>query len=136
MRALIGNLFAAPAGAAPRRRLGYSDVFLAFGAVLIITVMILPLPLVLIDALVAVNVSIGFGLLLLGIYIPSPIAFSSFPSVLLLTTLFRLAISVAITRSILRNAEGGQIVETSGSLVADGNPEVGLVVYLIITVAQ
>src|SRR5690554_308094 len=136
MRTLIANLFSAPAGAAPRRRLGYSDVFLAFGAVLIITVMILPLPLVLIDALVAVNVSIGFGLLLLGIYIPSPIAFSSFPSVLLLTTLFRLAISVAITRSILLNVEGGHIVETFGSLVAGGNLVVGLVVFLIITVVQ
>ena len=136
MRALIGNLFAAPAGAAPRKRLGYSDVFLAFAAVLIITVMILPLPLVLIDALVAVNVSVGFGLLLLAIYIPSPIAFSSFPSVLLLTTLFRLAISVAITRSILLNAEGGHIVETFGALVAGGNLVVGLVVFLIITVVQ
>ena len=136
MRALIGNLFAAPAGSAPRRRLGYSDVFLAFGAVLIITVMILPLPLVLLDSLVAVNISIGFGLLLLGIYIPSPVAFSSFPSVLLLTTLFRLAISVAITRSILLNAEGGHIVETFGALVAGGNLVVGLVVFLIITVVQ
>ena len=115
MRALIGNLFAAPAGSAPRRRMGYSDVFLAFAAVLIITVMILPLPLVLLDSLVAVNVSVGFGLLLLAIYIPSPVAFSSFPSVLLLTTLFRLAISVAITRSILLNAEGGHIVETFGA---------------------
>ena len=136
MRALIANLFAAPEGSAPRKRLGYSDVFLAFGAVLIITVMILPLPLVLIDSLVAVNVSIGFGLLLLAIYIPSPMAFSSFPSVLLLTTLFRLAISVAITRSILLNAEGGHIVETFGSLVAGGNLVVGLVVFLIITVVQ
>lgn len=136
MRALIGNLFAAPAGSAQRGRLGYSDVFLAFGAVLIIAVMILPLPLVLIDSLVAVNISIGFGLLLLGIYIPSPVAFSSFPSVLLLTTLFRLAISVAITRSILLNAEGGHIVETFGALVAGGNLVVGMVVFLIITVVQ
>ncbi|MDH5822031.1 type III secretion system export apparatus subunit SctV [Luteimonas sp. RD2P54] len=136
MRALIGNLLAAPAGMAPRRGLGYSDVLLAFGAVTIISVMILPLPLVLIDSLVAVNISIGFGLLLLGIYIPNPVAFSSFPSVLLLTTLFRLAISIAITRSILLNAEGGHIVETFGSLVAGGNLVVGLVVFLIITVVQ
>ncbi len=136
MRALIGSLFAAPAGAAPRARLGYSDVVLAFGAVLIISVMILPLPLVIIDALVAVNISIGFGLLLLAIYIPTPVAFSSFPSVLLLTTLFRLALSIAITRSILLNAEGGHIVETFGTLVAGGNLVVGLVVFLIITVVQ
>jgi type III secretion protein V len=135
MRALIGQLFAAPGGARRPKR-GYSDVILAFGAVLIISVMILPLPLVVLDALVAVNISIGFGLLLLGIYIPTPVAFSSFPSVLLLTTLFRLAISIAITRSILLNAEGGHIVETFGTMVAGGNLVVGLVVFLIITVVQ
>ncbi|MEN1928787.1 type III secretion system export apparatus subunit SctV [Luteimonas sp. MJ250] len=135
MRALIQNLFAAPANT-KRARLGYSDIVLAVAAVLIISVMILPLPLVVIDALVAVNISIGFGLLLLAIYIPTPVAFSSFPSVLLLTTLFRLALSIAITRSILLDAEGGHIVETFGALVAGGNLVVGLVVFLIITVVQ
>ena len=135
MRALIDTLFAAPGGA-KRVRPGYSDIVLAVGAVLIISVMILPLPLVVIDALVAVNISIGFGLLLLAIYIPTPVAFSSFPSVLLLTTLFRLALSIAITRSILLDAEGGHIVETFGNMVAGGNLVVGLVVFLIITVVQ
>ncbi|WP_101926134.1 MULTISPECIES: type III secretion system export apparatus subunit SctV [Luteimonas] len=136
MRALLATLTGAPAGAAPRVKLGYSDVVLAFAAVTIISVMILPLPLVIIDTLVAINISIGFGLLLLGIYIPTPVAFSSFPSVLLLTTLFRLAISIAITRSILLHAEGGHIVETFGALVAGGNLVVGMVVFLIITVVQ
>lgn len=136
VRGWLGSLLAAPDGAAPRRGLGYSDVILAFGAVLIISVMILPLPLVVIDALVAINISIGFGLLLLGIYIPNPVAFSSFPSVLLLTTLFRLAISIAITKSILLHADGGHIVETFGTLVAGNNLVVGLVVFLIITVVQ
>ncbi|MDR7194704.1 type III secretion system export apparatus subunit SctV [Luteimonas terrae] len=136
MKAFFATLTGAPAGAAPRGKLGYSDIVLAFAAVTIISVMILPLPLVIIDTLVAVNISIGFGLLLLGIYIPSPVAFSSFPSVLLLTTLFRLAISIAITRSILLHAEGGHIVETFGTLVAGGNLVVGMVVFLIITVVQ
>jgi len=136
VRAFLATLTGAPAGAAPRAKLGYSDIILAFAAVTIISVMILPLPLVIIDTLVAVNISIGFGLLLLGIYIPTPVAFSSFPSVLLLTTLFRLAISIAITRSILLHAEGGHIVETFGTLVAGGNLVVGMVVFLIITVVQ
>jgi len=136
VKALFATLTGTPAGAAPRVRLGYSDVVLAFAAVTIISVMILPLPLVIIDTLVAINISIGFGLLLLGIYIPTPVAFSSFPSVLLLTTLFRLAISIAITRSILLHAEGGHIVETFGTLVAGGNLVVGMVVFLIITVVQ
>ncbi len=136
MKAFLATLTGAPAGAAPRAKFGYSDIILAVAAVTIISVMILPLPLVIIDTLVAVNISIGFGLLLLGIYIPTPVAFSSFPSVLLLTTLFRLAISIAITRSILLHAEGGHIVETFGTLVAGGNLVVGMVVFLIITVVQ
>src|SRR5690606_27720236 len=86
MRALIGQLFAGPVfGGRPRT--GYSDIVLASAAVLIIRVMLLPLLLVVIDALVAVNDSMGFGLLLLAISIPTPLAFSSFPSVLLLTAL-------------------------------------------------
>ncbi|MBX9401238.1 FHIPEP family type III secretion protein [Lysobacter sp. BMK333-48F3] len=136
MRALLSSLIAAPPGTQPRRRAGYSDVVLAAAAVTIIGVMILPLPLAIIDTLVAVNIAIGFGLLLIALYIPTPVAFSSFPSVLLLTTLFRLSLSIAITRSILLEANGGHIVETFGSLVAGGNLVVGFVVFLIITVVQ
>ncbi len=136
IRAYIAQAVAAPVGAAPRRRTGYSDIILAVAAVTIVGVMILPLPLVAIDTLVAVNIAIGFGLLLISIYIPTPVAFSSFPSVLLLTTLLRLAISIAITRSILLHAEAGHIVDTFGSMVAGGNLVVGLVVFMIITVVQ
>ena len=136
MRALLSSLMAAQPGAQPRRRAGYSDVVLAIAAVTIIGVMILPLPLAIIDTLVAVNIAIGFGLLLIALYIPTPVAFSSFPSVLLLTTLFRLSLSIAITRSILLEANGGHIVETFGALVAGGNLVVGFVVFLIITVVQ
>ncbi len=114
----------------------YSDIVLAFGVVTIIALMVLPLPLVLIDILVAVNILCGVGLLLLAIYVPAPVAFSSFPSVVLLTTLFRLALSIAITRLILIDADAGHIIETFGELVAGGNLVVGLVVFMIITVVQ
>lgn len=114
----------------------YSDIILAFGVVVIIALMILPLPLLLIDALIAVNILFGIGLLLLAIYVPTPVAFSTFPSVILLTTLFRLALSIAITRLILLHADAGHIIETFGELVAGGNLVVGLVVFLIITVVQ
>lgn len=136
MRELIGSLLAPPQGAAPRQKMGVNDLVLAFAAVLIISVMILPLPMWMLDSLVAINIAIGFGLLMLAIYIPTPVAFSSFPSVLLLTTLFRLSISIAITKSILLHAEAGHIVETFGNMVAGGNLVVGLVVFLIITVVQ
>jgi type III secretion protein V len=118
------------------RGASYSDVLLTFGVVAIIALMIWPLPLWLIDALVAVNISVGIGLLLVAIYIPSPVAFPSFPSVLLLSTLFRLSLSIAVTRQILMRADGGHIIETFGTVVAGGNIVVGLVVFLIITVVQ
>ncbi len=114
----------------------YSDLVLVAGVVAIIGLMILPLPMVVIDALVALNMLIGIGLLLIAIYIPTPVAFSSFPSVLLLTTLFRLALAISITRSILLNADAGRIIDTFGNIVVGGNLVVGLVVFLIITVVQ
>ena len=114
----------------------YSDIVLAFGVIAIVALMILPLPLIIIDLLVAVNILMAVGLLLLAIYIPSPIAFSSFPSVILLTTLLRLSLSVATTRLILLNADAGNIIETFGKMVAGGNIVVGMVVFIIITVVQ
>jgi type III secretion protein V len=113
-----------------------SDLLLAAGVVAILALMILPVPLLVIDSLVAANVLCGVGLLLLAIYIPGPTAFASFPSVLLLTTLFRLSLSIAITRLILLDADAGHIIETFGQLVVGGNLVVGLVVFLIITVVQ
>ena len=115
---------------------GASDLLLAAGVVAILALMILPVALWVIDSLVAANVLCGVGLLLLAIYIPRPTAFASFPSVLLLTTLFRLALSIAITRLILLDADAGHIIETFGQLVVGGNLVVGLVVFLIITVVQ
>jgi type III secretion protein V len=115
---------------------GYSDIILAFGVVAIVALMILPLPLVVIDILVAINILIAVTLLLLAIYVPTPTAFSSFPSVILLTTLFRLSLSVATTRLILLDADAGQIIVTFGKMVAGGNMVVGIVVFVIITVVQ
>lgn len=128
--AMLSRLFTA------RGSRSYSDLVLVAGVVAIIGLMILPLPMWVIDALVALNMLIGIGLLLIAIYIPAPVAFSSFPSVLLLTTLFRLALSIAITRSILLNADAGHIIDTFGNIVVGGNLIVGLVVFLIITVVQ
>jgi len=114
----------------------YSDLVLVFGVVAIVALMILPLPMAAIDTLVAINILVGIGLLLIAIYIPTPVAFSSFPSVLMLTTLFRLALSIAVTRSILLHADAGHIIDTFGRVVVSGNLVVGLVIFLIITVVQ
>ena len=120
---------------APRRR-GYSDLVLAGGVLVIMALMVLRLPVALIDALVALNIATGLALLLFAIYIPRPTAFNSFPSVLLISTLFRLALSVATTRLILLEADAGNIIDAFGHFVAGGNLVVGLVVFVIITVVQ
>lgn len=114
----------------------YTDIALVAGIVAIVALMIVPLPNWAIDILVAVNISGGILLLLLAIYISSPLEFSVFPSVLLISTLFRLALSIATTRMILLHGEAGHIIQTFGDMVAGGNLVVGLVVFLIITVVQ
>ncbi len=114
----------------------YSDVVLAAGVLVIVALMVLRLPVALVDALVAVNIAVGIGLLLVAIYIPSAVAFNSFPSVLLIATLFRLALSVATTRLILLGADAGHIIDAFGRFVAGGNLVVGVVVFIIITVVQ
>lgn len=114
----------------------YTDIALVAGIVAIIALMIVPLPNWAIDILVAVNISGGILLLLLAIYISNPLEFSVFPSVLLISTLFRLALSIATTRMILLHGEAGHIIQTFGDMVAGGNLVVGLVVFLIITVVQ
>ncbi|MEO0880907.1 MAG: FHIPEP family type III secretion protein, partial [Pseudomonadota bacterium] len=83
----------------------YNDLFVVAGLAAIITLMILPLPLFLIDVLVAVNITFACMLLLSAVYISSVVEFSVFPSLLLISTLFRLALSVATTRLILLQAD-------------------------------
>jgi type III secretion protein V len=109
---------------------------LVVGVAATIALMVLPLPRLMIDALVALNIAIGIVLLLVAIYVRSPLEFSVFPSVLLISTLFRLSLSIATTRMILLHGNAGHIIDTFGHLVAGGNLVVGLVVFLIITVVQ
>ena len=113
-----------------------NDIILAVMIVAIIFMMILPLPTLAVDALIGVNMTISATLLMVAMYLPSPLAFSSFPSVLLVTTLFRLGISIATTRLILLQGDAGHIIETFGNFVVGGNLIVGLVVFLILTIVQ
>ncbi len=113
-----------------------TDIVLAVFVVAIIFMMILPLPTALVDVLIATNMGISVILLMIGVYIDSPLSFSSFPAVLLLTTLFRLALSISTTRLILLQADAGHIVYAFGNFVVGGNLIVGLVIFLIITIVQ
>lgn len=113
-----------------------SDVMLALAVVMILVMIVLPLPTVLIDVFIAVNMTTGMVLLMVAIYLPSPLAFSSFPSVLLITTLFRLALNISTTRLILLQADAGEIILTFGEFVVGDNFVVGAVIFLIITIVQ
>ena len=115
---------------------GRSDIVLAVMMVTVIFMMILPLPTALIDALIAMNMGVAVILLMVAVYLTTPLDFSSFPSVLLITTLFRLALSISTTRLILLQADAGEIVFTFGNFVVGGNLVVGIVVFLILTIVQ
>ncbi|MCI5046697.1 MAG: flagellar biosynthesis protein FlhA [Aquisalinus sp.] len=113
-----------------------NDIVVVACLLMIIALMILPLPLFIIDMLVAFNITFALVLILSAVYIRTAIDFTIFPSILLVSTLMRLALSVATTRMILIEGEAGDIIQTFGSMVTGSNIVVGLVVFLIITVVQ
>ena len=119
------------------KALSQSDLFLAFGVVGILLIMVIPLPTVLLDLLLSLNITMGIIILLVAMYIEQPLEFSAFPSVLLISTLYRLSLNIASTRLILlRGNEGvgaaGEVIQSFGSFVVGGNYVVGLVVFLIL----
>lgn len=119
------------------RYFAYSgEVAIAALVVAVIGLMILPLPTPLIDTLLGINITLSVVLLMVTMYVPDSISLSSFPSLLLFTTLLRLSLNIASTKSILLHAEAGHIIESFGELVVGGNLVVGLVVFLIITTVQ
>ncbi len=120
------------------RRHGFraTDACLMAMVVSIVSLMVLPMPLLLMDGLIAVNIMLSLGLLMLAAYVPSVLALSTFPALLLFTTLLRLSLNIASTKNILLHANAGHIIETFGSLVMGGNVVVGLVVFIIISIVQ
>jgi len=115
------------------------DVGISVGIVAILMVMIIPLPTAVLDILLAFNISLGVMVLLLTIYAVRPLDFSVFPSLLLVTTLFRLSLNIASTRLILLNGHSGplaagHVIKSFGSFVVGGNPTVGIVVFIILVV--
>ena len=113
-----------------------SDLVLAFLLICIVFMMILPLPTALIDVLIGVNLTLAAILLMAAVYLTDVVDLSSFPSILLLTTLFRLGLAISTTRLILIQGDAGHIVETFGRFVVGGNLVVGLVVFLILTIVN
>lgn len=116
-----------------------TDLLMAFGVIGVLAVMIIPLPPTLLDILLAFNITLSLIILLIAMYTLKPLEFSVFPTVLLVTTLFRLSLNVASTRLILlRGDEGvraaGEVIMAFGSFVVGGNYAVGIVVFFILVV--
>lgn len=113
-----------------------SDVILAAFVIIIIGMIIIPVPPVVIDVFIAINLSASICLLMVALYIQKAVHLSIFPSILLITTLFRLGIEIAATKQILLHADAGHIIQAFGEFVVGGSFIVGGVVFLIITIVQ
>ncbi|HEY6478273.1 MAG TPA: flagellar biosynthesis protein FlhA [Polyangia bacterium] len=114
----------------------YADLALAGLVVSIVGMMIVPLPTLLLDLLISVNIAAAVTLLLVAIYVSDALKIATFPTLLLLTTLFRLALEVSATRLILLRADAGEVIRAFGNFVVAGNLVVGAVIFLILTMIQ
>jgi len=113
-----------------------TDVVLAVFIILLIMIIIVPVSTVVLDNFIALNFTISITLLMVALYIPKAVNLSIFPSLLLITTLFRLGIEIAATKRILLFADAGHIIYAFGEFVVGGNFVVGAIVFLIITIVQ
>jgi type III secretion protein V len=112
------------------------DLTIATLVMVAVVMMIVPLPTPVVDTLITANIAASVLILLVAFYISEPLELSALPSVILVATLFRLAITITTARLILLQADAGKIINTFGSFVVGGNIAVGLIIFVIITVAQ
>src|SRR5215471_7883772 len=118
-----------------------SQIAMPIAIVIILIAVIIPLPTIILDVLISANISLSVVILLAAVYLLNPVQFSSFPSILLMSTLFRLSLNIASTRLILLNgSEGmsaaGDVIRAFGQFVVGGNYAVGIVVFLVLIVIQ
>ncbi|MEH6905639.1 flagellar biosynthesis protein FlhA [Neobacillus drentensis] len=114
----------------------FKEISVLLAVLLIVVMMVIPLPTILLDILLIINISLSITILLVGMNTKEPLDFSIFPSLLLLTTLFRLALNVSTTRSILSHGDAGHVVATFGEFVIGGNPVIGFIIFLILVIIQ
>ena len=119
-----------------RPRVGVADAALAALVIAVVGLMVVPLPTWLLDLLLAANLAFSVVLLLVSLYVSDALKIAAFPTVLLITTLVRLALNVSSTRLILLQADAGEVIRAFGSFVVRGNYVVGGVIFLILTIIQ
>src|SRR6266852_4464779 len=118
-----------------------SQIAMPIVIVIILIAVIIPLPTIILDVLISANIALSVVILLAAVYLLNPLQFSSFPSILLMTTLFRLSLNIASTRLILLNggdglSAAGQVIEAFGNFVVGGNYIVGVVIFLVLIAIQ
>jgi flagellar biosynthesis protein FlhA len=119
-----------------RRLLKHTDLVAAVAVVVVVTMLIIPLPSILLDFFITINISAALAVVVATMYLNKALDFAAFPSLLLLTTMFRLAINVSVTRLILTKGSAGSVVHDFGQFVVGGNVVIGLVIFLILVVIQ
>jgi len=112
------------------------DLILVVGVIAILLVLFVPIPTMLLDLLIILNFALALTILLYTFYVNRPVEFSTFPSILLVATLYRLSLNVAATRLILTGANAGEVIGSIGTFAVQGNFVVGLVVFFILVVVQ
>ncbi len=118
------------------RLLRQSDVVVILGILLIVVMMVIPMPPTLLDVLLAFNISLSLMTLLVTMNVKNALEFSVFPSLLLVATLFRLALNISSTRLILLHGYAGQVIQAFGQFVVGGNYVVGFIIFLILVIIQ
>ncbi|MGA9858680.1 MAG: flagellar biosynthesis protein FlhA [Solirubrobacteraceae bacterium] len=119
-----------------RKLLQHTDILAAIGVVMVVTMLVIPLPSMLLDLMITLNISGALAIVVATMYINRALEFSAFPTLLLLTTMFRLAINVSVTRLVLTTGDAGSVVRDFGQFVVGGNVVVGLVIFMILVVIQ
>src|SRR5438105_3812708 len=120
------------AAALPQSSAKRAEIGMAVAVVLVLALLVVPLPPVLLDLSLATSIGMSLVVLLVSLQTTDPLEFSSFPAVLLIMTLFRLALNVSTTRLILGKGEAGQVIQAFGNFVIGGNYAVGIVIFLIL----
>ena len=124
---------------APRgldRLLKQSDIVLAVILVTVVIMMIIPIPKQLLDILLVTNITASLSVLLIALYVTEPLEFNTFPSLLLILTLYRLSLNITTARLVLLHADAGSVVRAFGSFVVGGNYVVGIIVFILLVVIQ
>lgn len=111
----------------------YSDVLLAVLVILVVSMMVIPLPTWTLDILLTIQITIAIVIILVALYITETLKIASFPTILLITTLYRLSLNISSTRLILSQADAGEVIRTFGTFVVQGNYVVGGVLFIIVT---